>query len=223
MSETFPNKSAPIISIGDLQAGDVLLHRASAKIKTHQKIIENKTNSPYTHASIYLGNGEIAESILNKGVTKSNLTQERTEKEIIGVLRSQCGFGPERQEILRDFVSELISQNAGYDFSGVRTFNKKNTKHFDDILGEVKRNYGTVKSRHDLSKEKYFCSALVVACFYAVGIIGETAQVAYPTDVLSPGDLHRDPTFGWFYGYIGEDPSEIPDDDPLMEITSWQE
>jgi hypothetical protein len=63
----------------------------------------------------------------------------------------------------------------------------------------------------------------VVACYIVAGVIGDTAQVAYPPNVISPGDLHRDPTFGWVFGYIVPDGENIPADDPLMFETLWKD
>lgn len=47
-------------------------------------------------------------------------------------------------------------------------------------------------------------------------------QVAYPPNVISPGDLHRDPTFGWVLGYIIPNGANIPADGPLMFETLWK-
>ncbi|MET4448505.1 hypothetical protein ABIB75_006815 [Bradyrhizobium sp. GM2.2] len=56
-----------------------------------------------------------------------------------------------------------------------------------------------------------------------VGIIGDTAQIAYKADAYSPVDLYEDPTFGWFLGYITANPNDIPEDDPLLVTTLWHD
>lgn len=50
----------------------------------------------------------------------------------------------------------------------------------------------------------------------------ETAQLTYKADAFSPADLHEDPTFGWFLGYISSE-NEVPDDDPLLNTTLWRD
>lgn len=37
--------------------------------------------------------------------------------------------------------------------------------------------------------------------YIAVNLIGPSAQIAFPPEVFSPGDLYKEPAFGWFLGY----------------------
>jgi hypothetical protein len=53
------------------------------------------------------------------------------------------------------------------------------------------------------------------------GIIDESAHVAFPPDMFSPGGLHQEPTFGWFVGYITDELQRVPSDDPLLNIMRW--
>jgi cell wall-associated NlpC family hydrolase len=77
-----------LINFRDLLPGDILLFRANRQ-KPHQKKISAATNSPYTHAAIYLGDGRIAESKFPR-VRIKKLAHEKGQ--VIGVLRSQYTF-----------------------------------------------------------------------------------------------------------------------------------
>ena len=83
--------------------------------------------------------------------------------------------------------------------------------------------FGKVTSKEEFARQSYFCSALVVACYTISGVIEGSAEAAYPPDVFSPADLYRDPTFGWFLGYLARDADSIPADDPLMAMTLWRD
>ena len=78
-------------------------------------------------------------------------------------------------------------------------------------------------AREERERRPYFCSSLVVAAYIVCGIIGDTAQLAYQPDAFSPADLHREPTFGWFLGYVTDPSNEISADDPLLNATSWRD
>jgi hypothetical protein len=218
-----------LIRLSDLLPGDILLFR-SIDQNPLQKAISYSTKSPYTHAAICIGNGEIAESQLLSGVQVRRLTHPRRGK-IIGVLRSQAVFSERRAAELRKIVEELLRQARQYDllnalsFAWVRVRGSitKNEKFVDDLIDHLKENYGKVNSAEQFAQRAYVCSALVVACYTISGIIADDAQVAYPPDVFSPGDLYGDDTFGWFLGYITPNAEDIPADDPLMSCTLWKD
>lgn len=52
--------SQKIISIGQLQKGDIILSTTSDSVS---KVVKFATNSKYSHARIYIGNGDIIEAI----------------------------------------------------------------------------------------------------------------------------------------------------------------
>jgi hypothetical protein len=64
----------------------------------------------------------------------------------------------------------------------------------------------------------------VTACYEAVGIIGPSAQVAYPAEFFSPANLYQDATFGWLLGYRVPMNGEVPQDDPVFtNATLWRD
>jgi hypothetical protein len=212
-----------IVTTKDLLAGDILLHR-SQKPDPISNQISKTTNSQYTHASIYIGDGCIAESVVPNGVRKVDLLSGISSALCIGVLRTQCGFDSNRADTLNSFVDTVIENGRLYDFRNVVSFEKASERYFSDQLNFINLNYGKVKSSGDFAKEAYFCSSFVVACWAAVGVIGSSAQVAYEPKFFSPAGLYRDPTFGWLLGYLLPNGGSIPEDDPLQnELTLWKD
>lgn len=165
----------------------------------------------------------IAEATVFAGVRKIEFSTQLQGDYCVGVLRSQLGFSQKRTDRLLKFVESLISSGARYDLEGAIAYPGRRQEYLNDQLGEIKRRFGTFTTEKYLEKDSFFCSALVVACYYMVGIIDESAQVLYPHKLISPADLHGDPTFGWFLGYMLPPDATVPAEDPLGRLTSWDE
>ena len=209
------------IQVADLLPGDILLHRPSGE-KLHQKMISHVTGSPYTHVSICIGSDEIAEMTL-AGLRVRNISSTLESENQIGVQRSQLVFGHQRINLLRSFVSELLDAEIKYDPWGFLHYASRKFEFTSNELRILQARYGEFSSHDELVNRKYFCSAFIVACFCVVGIISESAQIAYLPDLFSPADLHSDPTFGWVLGYL-EIPGRVIDkSDQLSNSTLWQE
>lgn len=214
----------------DLLPGDVLLYRARKPNAVH-RLITSATNSPYVHAAIYIGDGQIAESVLWPlfvGVRTSTVDKSMLKSRHVGVMRSQCGFDYDRVKQLREFVAASIEARRPYNLIAACRYTcryrGRSADFFDHQLEYVKRNYGEAIARSRFAKKSYFCSAFVVACYTAVRIIGDNAQVAYPPDFFSPASLYKDPTFGWLIGFLMPEGGQIPEDDPLLHgPTQWSD
>jgi hypothetical protein len=186
--------------------------------------ISEATGSPYTHAAIYLGDGFISESIVPNGVVISDVKRLLHGSHCVAVLRSQCGFDGARPGRLKEFVASVLKQHRLYDFSAVLNFGRESKAYFEKQLEFVRENYGKAATTEEFAARSFFCSALVVACYSAVGIIDESAQVAYPPEFFSPGHLCEDPTFGWLLGYLIPEGGSLPSDDPLLaNATLWRD
>ena len=206
-----------------LLPGDVLLYRPRSP-NVIQRAISSATDSPYTHAAIYLGAGLIAKSGVPFGVTKSALRDSMQGNQCIAVLRSQLGFSGDRPSRLNKFVGAVLEHKKFYDFIAVDSFSKRSADYFVNQLEFVRKNYGEVTSHEEFAEQTFFCSAFVVACYAVAGVIGETAQVAYQPNNFSPGHLSEDPTFGWLLGYLIPEGGAIPPDDPLLtQATLWRD
>ena len=112
-----------VLGISDLLPGDVLLYRARCQ-NAVQKRISLVTNSPYTHAAIYIGGDEIAESVAWPclvGVRKTTVKKSIGKSQCVGVLRSQAGFGHDRPTKSHfPHISGVISANFQAAVSGGR-------------------------------------------------------------------------------------------------------
>jgi hypothetical protein len=212
-----------ILRPADLRAGDILLYRPKGSGKVSSRI-SAATGSPYTHASIYVGNGQVAESNFPLGVRLTEVEKSIAGSVCVAVMRNQMGFGTARETRLKGFVDSVVKRGRFYDLQGVTDFEASSADFFARQLDIIREDYGKVASNDDLAKERFFCSAFVVACYAAVGIIGDTAQVAYRPDAFSPGHLHREPAFGRLLGYLVPRGGFVPEGDPLMiHSTRWRD
>ncbi|MEO5324273.1 hypothetical protein PV773_13225 [Mesorhizobium sp. CC13] len=210
-----------ILQPEDLRPGDILLFRWSEPDSLARRISAG-TGSPYTHAAIYVGDGIVAESVSPHGVVQNALADAIEESECVGVLRSQLGFKGDRPAALASFVTSVIAEGKPFHRHALVSFTDESCEFFDNALERVRDNYGQVATSADLAARSYFCSGFVVACLQAVGLIGDSAQVAYPPAHFSPAHLHADPTFGWLLGFLLPPGGSVPQDDPLMtEATRW--
>jgi hypothetical protein len=210
-----------LIQPDNLLPGDVLLFRPRTP-NLVQKAISSATESPYTHAAIYLGNGLIAESMFPWGVRMCDLKDFLRGSLCVGVLLTQFLFSADRAARLREFVEAVLGNKKFYNLVAAAKVTSASKKYFDDQLEFVRKNYDKVTSVEEFAKQSFFCSAFVVACYSVVGIIGETAQVAYQPEFFAPGHLLEDPSFGWLVGYLVPDGGSIPPEDPLLaSATLW--
>lgn len=223
LESTIPQDSNMVIFESDLLPGDVLIYRPRASGIIGAKI-SAVTGSPYTHAAIYLGEGIVAESNFPRGVEIHAVKDSVRGNRCIAVLRSQVGFGGDRPEKLRKFADTVVERNKRYDLINVLKFQNQSQAYFNNQLGFIIENYGRVASPDQLAEQNFFCSAFVVACYVSVGLIGESAQVAYQPIHFSPGHLHKDPVFGWLLGFLVPEGGSIPEDDPILhQSTRWRD
>lgn len=214
---------APLVQLSDLMPGDVLLYRPREPDRLQQRVTA-ATNSPYTHAAIYLGEKTVAESVIPDGVLISELDESLDGSLCVGVLRTQMVFGEDRWKKLREFVSAVTEQGVPFHRHALVNFGEKSSTFFDDQLDYVQRNYGEFSTAEQLAAKAYFCSGFVVACYQATGIIESSAQVAYPPEYFSPAHLYADATFGWLVGYLVPEGGSVPSNDPLLlSSTLWRD
>ncbi|RVH78123.1 hypothetical protein CN203_11550 [Sinorhizobium meliloti] len=209
-----------IIELSDLLPGDILLYKPSSA-QLHQAAISRSTNSPYTHAAIYVGDGEIAESNVRSGVKKNPVEGILDGAEYVAVLRSQCGFGGDRPRLLTEFVDAVVKEARFYDIATAARFVAKSRKYFAAQLQFISDNYGKYSTTEEYARKRFICSAFVVACYTVVGIIDSSAQVAYVPEHFSPGHLSTDSSFGWLLGYLVPEGVTVPNDDPCRFKGAW--
>jgi len=228
MSDTYEYQrktetAAPIVQLSDLLPGDVLLYRPRQPDGL-QRRVSAATDSPYTHAAIVIEDNQIAEALIPDGVGRSALDQSLEGSVCVAVLRSQAGFGKERQAKLHAFVDAVISQRVPFHRQAVINFGDASRVFFDNQLDHVRDNFGRYSTAEQLAAKSFFCSGFVVACYQAVGIIDNSAQVAFPPEFFSPAKLYQEATFGWLLGYLIPQGGFVPPDDPLMNhATLWRD
>ena len=95
------------------------------------------TNSPYTHAAIYIGGDEIAESVAWPclvGVRKTTAEKSIVKSQCAGVLRSQAGFGHDRPTKLADFVGSVLQRKKFYNLITAGDFETASKEYFTNHL-----------------------------------------------------------------------------------------
>ena len=174
MDDCYPK----LMEIAALRPGDILLHYRAERTKP-TKSIEQATGSPYTHASIYLGDGKIAEAYPPK-VRKIALAESMNVAGHIAVFRSQCGFGDDRVARLNSFKDELTKKVTWYDFTvlkkGGKRWQKRWEEHVSGQLEKLAQYFANSAPPNEHVNRTYFCSALVIACYCVVGIIDSSAN-----------------------------------------------
>ena len=68
----------------------------------------------------------------------------------------------------------------------------------------------------------YFCSALVVVCYFTVGILGESMECVDRPELLLPEQLGQNVDFGHIVGYLAPAGYQIPSDDPFVNNPTFQ-
>jgi hypothetical protein len=208
------------VTVNDLQPGDVLYYRSLHPSPLEDRIAR-QSGSPYTHAAVYLGNGNVLHAVAD-GVLVEPVSTLQDGR--IGVFRNQSPNGLSAGQVreLNDFANALVATGAEYDLERAGTFFKEREKFLGSQLEFMIENYGRVTLPAEFAKGPYVCSGIVVAFFTIIGVITPTAQAAYPRKYFAPADLHRDGTFGWFLGYMLPPGDAVDEGDPLQYETSWR-
>lgn len=211
--------SLTFISENNLKIGDVLLGYTSSAIgKGHEEL-----NSGYVHASIYLGENEVAEAT-KRNVQITTFKKAVEDYDHIAVLRQPDAWNENNASRLKAFVQDLIINQVKFNNKGIKGFkNNLKAQYISEQENLEKYFNGQYKPKSPF-KEKYFCSELVVSAYIAVGFISESAAIIYNPEVISPSSLGNDSIFGTFLGYIK--PYEqyiIPENDQFMHRIPFYE
>ncbi|MCU4653915.1 hypothetical protein N8I71_13805 [Roseibacterium sp. SDUM158016] len=191
------------MSVGDLRAGDILLHRPTNP-RWYEKGIAWYTASPYTHASIVLRENTIAEARFPRIRTwsvEATLERERA----LCVLRQKPELTTQQIGSLHDFVEKTLTQGVRFDFAFPYTFIRQSLVPLR--LDEFPAASGMDRSVANQT-DRYFCSSFVVACLCEMGVITSAEYCKYPLGRHSPADLLKDEKFGNVVGHIpGTEPN----------------
>jgi len=210
------NKLVPLSAV---RPGDIILCRSDGG-KLSRKITA-ATRSEYSHAAICIGENLAAESIFWPGVAKVELTVLVGRYNYVAILRHPKDVWTDRRiNELRKFIDKktLFPFRALYNLFGLFGFDRRKERHELTVLEKLKNFFEGTGSPRNPEKKTYFCSELVCSCYNAVGIFQPSAAVAYDPLTIAPGDLGKDPSFGYFFGYCSaRNDCRIPGDDEFYD------
>jgi hypothetical protein len=214
-----------IMRASELRAGDVLLCYEDKKIDPVGKSITRVTDSDYTHAAICISASLSAEATVFGGVTKVQVEALIKRYDHIAVFRQPDAWNsPERVQALNTFIDSLVTSGAKYNLRDVVNFKGSSENHQRSLTDQLHAYFDGTYTPTPIEKDRYFCSELVASCFVFTGFIDPSAAVVYQANVISPGALGRDPTFGTFYGYVSSVPDyAVPTTDEFFNASTFGE
>lgn len=208
-----------ILTIADVQAGDVLLCRSNDLAGE----VADVTGSKYVHAAICTSPGKVAEAS-GRRVKEVVIESLFDAYDHIAVFHQPDWWPPERVERLQSFIDAAISREAKFNCIGLRNFEDEKRLHEENLNNKLHDFFEGTGSYPPAERDSYFCSELVVAAHVAVGILSPSAAVAYDPAVQSPGGLAESATFGFFAGYLYPYREYLlPEDDEFRHETTVDE
>lgn len=186
-----------ILNISEVTPGDVLLCRSDYSGTSVSEV----TGSKYAHAAICIGEGLAAEASGHR-VKKIEIEKLVDAYDHVAVLHQPDCWSQRRVQRLQSFIDAAISRRAGFNCTGMRTFEESKKAHEESLIDKLSEFFEQAPASSVVDSSAYFCSELVAAAHVAVGIIDPSAAVVYEPSILSPSDLAQDFTFGIFRGYL---------------------
>lgn len=159
--------SQKIISIGQLQKGDIILSTTSDAVS---KVVKFATGSKYSHSRIYIGNGDIIEAIDPK------VWKEEIAKVMKGDLYTAVYRYAGLTEMHKLKIVHYANQQRGkeYDLSGAMGSSR---------VGMVAAPLLTITNLID-SESDFYCSELVAFSYKHAGVsLGWFASSTTPKDL----------------------------------------
>lgn len=205
-----------ILSLDQLLPGDLLLC-FSPYLASQMK---EETGSEYAHTAICLKEGEIAESS-SGGVRKTTLDNLLDEYSHIAILRNRYIWDSLNLNKLSSFIDNVINVKAGFNIKGMAKL--KNRKKVDQSDIQKLQDFfaGEISPANPIQK-KYFCSELVTAAFYAIGIWGDSVAIIFDHRFSTPAGIIKEPTYGEFIGYLlSYDDYLVPETDEFFKYGDW--
>ncbi|WP_334154646.1 hypothetical protein [Tepidimonas sp.] len=215
------------LSPNDVKPGDVLLCRPPEGInasKVVRRSIAAVTGCPYTHAAIALSHSEVLDARPLHGVKVRPLAELLAEARHVAVLRHPDAWNPQRIDGLRDYAAALQALGAGYNYREALRYSANRRRHAVEAMDALARYFETGEQQPAADFGPFFCSELVAACFVDSGFLHPSAAVVIAPGVQAPGDLTKEPAFGFLVGFLTADSrSKVPEDDPMLLHTRYRE
>lgn len=169
------------IQVKDLQIADILLSSTNSGVSW---AIRSGTLSRYSHAALYIGNGEIIEAVKN-GVLRVKLAEAIQEESIVSVYRRRSMSTGQANMVVRYATQQLGKE---YDASGaIGGGITSNSGYIIGVfLSPVVVVVGIAADAYNRSNPagKFYCSELVAIAFeYAKAPLGKGSASTTPKDV----------------------------------------
>lgn len=181
----------------DLRAGDILLHQPG-RPRWYEKGIAWCTASPYTHASIYIGDNTIAEARMPKVRTCCVLRAINRERALC-VLRQPIELSAVQIAALHGFVDQTLQRGARFDLAFPLTYYRRKLIYRawpGPASGPPQGPLGPSNGN------RYFCASFIVDAYCAMGLVDRSEKRAYRLGRHAPADFLLDEKFGAVVGCI---------------------
>ncbi len=200
-----PRNGGQLVKADALQAGDILLSATNGVTSVGIRLA---TLAPVSHASLYVGNGEIVEAVGKGGVRSRPVAEAMNEEAVIVVLRHP-NLLPGHGEAIQRFAKENVGKP--YDHFGIMLqapFSLERRLCELPLLPEAVRNaclHGIARIQLGTpDNERFFCSQLVLEAYRQAGLPLTTADPRWvsPSDILhmregdvAPMRIHQSLTY----------------------------
>lgn len=182
-----PSNGGQLIGKEAMQAGDILLSSTNSLASLGIRVL---SVSPVSHASIYLGNGQVAEAVTS-GIQVRSVDDFIAAESTIVAFRHP-GIAPSHMVPMRSFVDKHVGQK--YNFVGIvlqAPFTLERRVCELPLVPGLVRDFcvrGVAAVQLGLgSQDKFFCSQFVLQAFNQAGLPLTDADPRFfaPSDLLN--------------------------------------
>ena len=180
-----------------VRAGDLLLCYEDI-----DRSAEKTGESGYIHVAIVLDSEKILEADM-RGIRYTTTNELLKSFEYLAVLRQTEVWSSQKLNDLKEFAENCIGKK--FNLVGMKRVSQRKEESSFNSLERIQNYFNGNGERVNPFREVYFCSELVVSAFIYLGIIDSAASVVSQPETLSPQDIGKDKTFGFFIGYLLKD------------------
>jgi uncharacterized protein YycO len=178
-----------MISVQSLQPADILLSTGNAG---YSAVIRAGTVSRYSHATLYIGDGRVVESIA-RGVTLQSLNDALADDTLVTVYRRMRMSKEQAAQVIR-YARQAVGKN--YDLPGAVGGGATSPTGFAIglFVSPIVASAGLDASKRNASDPEacFYCSELVALAFESAGVsLGSRGSNTTPGDIGRSHVLNR--------------------------------